>query len=83
MFYVYVIQSTKDAARFYLGYSADLKQRIASHNVGKNKSTKFTKWKLVYYEAYLTETSARKRESKLKRNTNMRRYLMDRIKEGL
>ncbi len=83
MFYVYVMQSTENNDQFYLGYSANLKQRIASHNNGQNRSTKFANWKLVYYEAYLNETSARRRESKLKRNSNMRRYLMDRIKESL
>ena len=83
MFYVYVIQSIEDTDRFYLGYSADLKRRVASHNSGENRSTRYTRWRLVYYEAYLTETSARRRESKLKRNSNMRHYLMARIKEGL
>ena len=83
MFYVYVLQDLNDPDRFYLGYSSDLKQRLQSHNEGRNRSTKHTQWKLVYYEAYTNKAFAIKREASLKRNSNMRRHMMDRIKGSL
>ena len=39
MFYVYILHSLKDH-KLYIGYSADLKQRIIAHNKGKVESTK-------------------------------------------
>ena len=82
MFYVYVLQAEADQ-RFYLGYSSDLKRRVEAHNRGKNKSTKYSKWRLVYYEAYLSERYARQREASLKRNERMRSLLYKRIKASL
>jgi putative endonuclease len=81
MFYVYVLESIEDSEIHYLGYSANLKNRVSSHNEGKNQSTKHTKWKIIYYEAYENEALARKREASLKKNPNMRKLLMRRIKD--
>ena len=61
MFYVYVLKCPK-AATVYIGFSADLRQRIkqhASHPMHRG-------WKLAYYEAYLDEKDARERERRLK-----------------
>ena len=80
MFYVYILESLEDSEKHYLGYSSDLKNRVKSHNDGRNQSTKYTTWKIIYYEAYETEVLARKREASLKRNPNMRKLLMKRIK---
>ncbi len=82
MYYVYVLQSEKDG-RFYLGYSSDLKARLRSHNAGYNKSTKYSKWRLVYYEAYQSESYARGREASLKHNERMRSFVYKRIKASL
>ena len=81
MHYVYVIQNEKK--EFYLGYTSNLFNRIADHNAGKNKSTKNHIWVLVYYEAYLNEKYARKRELVLKKNRRMNTFLMKRVKESL
>ncbi len=80
MFYVYLLKSLDGSGDHYLGYSADLKDRVKSHNEGMNQSTKHTKWKLVYYEAYETEALARQREASLKKNPNMKRHLMMRLR---
>ena len=64
MHYVYIIHS--DNGQFYIGYSSDLRARITAHNEGQTKSTRGRIWKLVYYEAYLDEKSARHRERMLK-----------------
>ena len=66
MYYVYVIQSMKDNT-FYIGYSSNLKRRIFQHNNGESSFTSnHMPWKLVYYEAFLTEDLALEREGKLK-----------------
>ena len=81
MYYVYIIQN--EAHEFYTGYSSNLAKRLAYHNAGKNESTKGCQWELVYYEAYINEHYARKREKVLKKNRRMNSFLMKRIKESL
>ncbi len=82
MYCIYVLQAEKDE-KFYLGYSADLKKRVKSHNSGQSKSTRYSRWRLVYYEAYQSKIYAKRRESSLKRNERMRSFLYNRIKESL
>ena len=81
MYYVYVIKNERD--EFYIGYSANLKKRLADHNAGGTQSTKIHQWELVYYEAYLSEQYAREREQTLKKNRRMKTFLMERVKESL
>ena len=81
MYYVYVIQNEKKD--FYVGYTANLNNRLADHNAGRNQSTKNDKWELVYYEAYVNESYARNREQILKKNRRMKTFLLERIKESL
>ena len=83
MFYMYVLHSISNKERFYLGSTTDLRKRLASHNEGENRSTGNSQWQLVYYEAYVTESAARKREHALKQDGRSKRYLMQRIKESL
>lgn len=62
MYYVYVLQSLKDK-KFYIGFSHDLRKRLKDHNSGGTKSTKTRRpFKLLYYEAHLSEKDARRRE---------------------
>ena len=64
MYYTYILLCT-DAKRrdFYVGFTEDLKSRVSAHTSKKVKTTKnFDKITLVYYEACLNETDARKRE---------------------
>jgi len=50
-----------------VGYAQDLKKRVAQHRSKRIKTTKsFDKIELVYYEACLNKTDARKRELQLK-----------------
>ncbi len=83
MFYVYVLRSQKDN-NLYIGYSSDLRRRLAEHNSGENKSTKnrlpFT---LIYYEAYYSDKDARIRENKLKKFKNSYTELKKRIFNSL
>ena len=80
MHYVYVLQS---GDKFYIGFSSDLRSRVASHNRGDNPSTRGRVWNLVYYEAYKSRKFAHHREQVLKNNGRSRRILMDRIKQSL
>ena len=87
MFYVYILKSKKDK-KSYIGSTNDLRARIKLHNGGGVSSTKFRRpLILIYYEAYLAESDARKREQKLKNFgqgiTNIYKRLSDSIvKEG-
>ena len=83
MFYVYCIQSKDDEERFYIGSTNDLRRRLGEHNDQQNRSTKNHQWRVVYYEAYLTEKAARQREQKLKQHGNTKQKLMQRIKSSL
>ncbi len=66
MFYVYILKSKKDG-KCYLGSTNDLRCRIVEHNKGKIFSTKYRRpLASVYYEAFLSEKDARRREQSLK-----------------
>ena len=81
MFYVYVLLSEEEKPSYYIGFSSDVEKRVADHNAGRNRSTAGKRWKLAYYEAYVSEESARRREQKLKRNPRMRQFLLNRVLE--
>jgi putative endonuclease len=66
MFYVYLLQSEVDEG-LYIGFTSDLKRRLAEHQEGKSFSTSYRlPWRLIYYEAYLEEADALGRERFLK-----------------
>ncbi len=66
MFYTSVLQSGK-SGELYIGYTKDLKRRLVEHNQGLNLSTKSDRpWKIIYYEACLSKSDAKKREQYLK-----------------
>ena len=72
--YTYVLESIKDGD-YYIGYTNNLKRRLAEHNKGLNFSTKFRKpFKLIYFEACLNMKDAKRREHYLK-TTQGRRFL--------
>lgn len=83
MHYVYILKSLKDNG-LYIGFTADLKKRFEEHNNGKTRSIKSRiPFKLVYYEAFIDKTDARKRELELKNNGQQREFLMKRIDNSL
>ncbi|MFH1522507.1 MAG: GIY-YIG nuclease family protein [Patescibacteria group bacterium] len=84
MWYFYVLKSLQVDNWFYKGSTNDLIKRVKQHNDGEVQSTEhYRSLKLVYYEAYLTETAARKRESSVKKSGSVWKPLMDRIKQSL
>lgn len=71
-YYVYVIESTK-YDNLYVGYTADIKNRLEEHNRGKVFSTKpYKPWQLIHYEAYRNQEDAKRREKYLKTNQGAR-----------
>jgi putative endonuclease len=82
MFYVYILQSEKNG-ELYKGYTSDLKRRLKEHNQGLNFSTKrYMPWKVIYYEACIEESDAKRREKYLK-TTQGGRLIKMRIKDYL
>ena len=72
--YVYIIYSDR-IDKFYIGYTKNLEQRILTHQVDEGKWTAGKgPWRLVYFEEFKDDTTARKRELALK-NAKNRRYL--------
>jgi len=67
MFYVYLIQSQEFPGQRYVGFTADLKQRLVTHNTGGSKHTaKYKPWKLVSYHAFVSKRRAQEFEYYLK-----------------
>ena len=83
MYYVYLLYS-RELNEFYLGYTSDLKERLRSHQSGENEAIKKAHdWILAYYEAYLNEHTARKREANLKRSGKAQQSLKQRVRDSL
>lgn len=82
MFYVYVLQSSKDS-HFYTGSTNDLRKRFSQHNNREVYSTKGRgPFILIYYEACINEKDARVREKYLKTGMG-KRYIKNRLKRFL
>ena len=82
MFYVYLLHSAKDNG-FYIGFSTDLKRRLAEHTRGAASATKSRgPWQLIYYEAYTEREDAEGREKYLKSGSG-RRFLRAQLRHYL
>ncbi|MBI5153446.1 MAG: GIY-YIG nuclease family protein [Parcubacteria group bacterium] len=81
MFYTYVLQNKNKT--LYTGSTNDLRKRFNEHNSKKSEYTKHRgPYKLIYYEACLSEEDARSREKYLKSGMG-KRYLKNRLKRFL
>ncbi len=66
MYYVYILQSVK-TGELYKGSTGDLRARFREHDSLKVTATKHgVPWKLLYYEAFVSERDARREEIFLK-----------------
>ena len=80
--YIYVLRSQEDGNN-YVGYTNDLKRRIAEHQAGAVPSTRNRRpLELIYYEACLSQADATKREKYLKSSWG-KRYLKNRLEDYL
>ena len=81
-YYVYALRSLQDAG-FYVGFTGDLKRRLAEHQAGQVSSTRHRlPVELVYYEASRSQRDATRREKYLK-STWGKRFLKLRIAADL
>jgi putative endonuclease len=72
-FYVYMLKSKSIKKVTYVGYTNNLKKRIALHNSGKGaKFTRGRKWGLIYIEKYKSKKEAISREYYIKNNRPLR-----------
>jgi len=66
MYYVYVLLSLKDR-ELYIGYSTDVYERFEWHKSGRvTATTNRRPLELIYFESYLNEEEAKRREKYLK-----------------
>lgn len=74
MYYVYVIKQKRGDGELYIGYTADLRQRLKAHRVKQED--------LIYYEAYKAKENAQQRERQLKKYKSAWGQLKKRIKKS-
>ena len=73
-YFVYLI-ITKNKQKYfsYVGYTNNLKKRLAKHNASKGaKYTRGRKWLLAYSISYDSKSKAMREEYKLKKNYKLR-----------
>jgi predicted GIY-YIG superfamily endonuclease len=81
MFYTYIIWSSKSEI-FYVGYTEDLKKRLAEHDQGLSKATApHRTWKLVHYSAFDNQKRAKDFELYLKSGSG-KAFLYKRLVDG-
>ena len=63
MYYTYVLYSQK-YDKIYIGYTSDIKKRLARHNSINNKgyTKKYQPWEILFTEEFQERTEAAKRE---------------------
>ncbi len=77
-YYTYVLRSQKDG-KLYIGFTANIKERLKAHNQGEVESTKYRQpFELVYFEGCLRKGLAEKRERYFKTGFG-RKFLKSRI----
>ena len=68
-----MLKSTGNKPVTYVGYTKNLKQRIAQHNSGKGaKFTRGRTWRLIYKENFKSKNKAISREYYIKNNRTLR-----------
>ena len=67
MHYVYLLESESHPGERYIGYTSDLRARLATHNAGQSPHTaKHRPWRLVTYLAFSDPARAKDFEAYLK-----------------
>jgi len=57
--YVYILQSVAHPERFYVGQTADLRDRLTRHNRGEvGHTSKYAPWRVKTYVAFSDEQQA-------------------------
>jgi len=67
MTYVYILQSTANPERYYVGATGDLRARLQKHNAGDvSHSSKYSPWTIKTYIAFTDKARALAFEKYLK-----------------
>lgn len=82
MFWVYILES--DDKSWYIGFTSDLKRRLAEHISGNGSRTTSLKtdWVLIYCEGYKNKKDAEGREKFLKSGSG-RKFIKKQISNYL
>ena len=73
-----IISKNIKSVKSYVGYTNNLKKRIALHNQGKGaKSTRGRHWKLVFKKKFKNKSMAMKYEYFLKKNKKLRKQMKE------
>jgi len=73
MYFVYILENSE--GKHYVGYTANLQQRVKDHNSTKTRWTKRKGlWQLVYTEAFDTKEEAYSTEKEIKRYKSGRAF---------
>ena len=77
-YFVYlIISKNKQKYLSYVGYTNNLKKRLAKHNSSKGaKFTRGRKWILIYKKRFKTKSEAMSFEYKLKKNRKQRKIIL-------
>ena len=81
MYYVYFL--INDEKKTYTGYTKDLKRRMMEHSQGDGYTKRGSNWRLCYYEAFISQKDAVRREKALKQSSQARRWLKERIEDSI
>ena len=76
-YFVYlIISKNKQKYISYVGYTNNLRKRLAKHNASKGaKFTRGRKWIMAYSVSYDSKSKAMREEYKLKKNYKLRNKL--------
>ena len=67
MYYTHILESLSQPDQRYIGYTSDLKARLAKHNAGKCPHTaKYLPWRVLVYVAFVEREKAHRFEKYLK-----------------
>ena len=77
MFYVYlIISERKGKFKTYVGYTNNLKQRVAKHNTNRGaKSTRGRYWRLIYQKRLALKYEYFFKNNKILRNKIKNKYV--------
>ena len=79
--FIFIISKKNSLLKTYVGYTNNLKERIKKHNSGKGtKSTRGRKWKLLYFEEFISKKEAILRECYIKKNRKFRNLIKNKYK---
>ena len=72
MFYVYMLRSIPYPDQTYIGFTENLKSRLAAHNNGQSPHTsKYKPWELITYTAFKERSKALSFEKYLKSHSGI------------